>query len=46
MLRKVEKHFLEDEKDTVRALFTVAGFSFGGSGQNMGIGFVEPAPLG
>ncbi|MGE0069150.1 MAG: efflux RND transporter permease subunit [Thiomonas sp.] len=41
VLKKVEKHFLEDEKDTVRALFTVAGFSFGGSGQNMGIGFVN-----
>jgi multidrug efflux pump len=41
VLRKVEEHFLEQEKDTVRALFTVAGFSFGGSGQNMGIGFVN-----
>ena len=44
VLRKVEKHFLEDEKETVRALFTVAGFSFGGSGQNMGIGFVNLRP--
>jgi multidrug efflux pump len=41
VLKKVEKHFLENEKDTVRAIFTVAGFSFGGSGQNMGIGFVN-----
>ncbi|PKO56126.1 MAG: hydrophobe/amphiphile efflux-1 family RND transporter [Betaproteobacteria bacterium HGW-Betaproteobacteria-21] len=41
VLRKVEQHFLENEKDTVRAIFTVAGFSFGGSGQNMGIGFVN-----
>jgi multidrug efflux pump len=41
VLRKVEQHFLEQEKDTVRALFTVAGFSFGGSGQNMGLGFVN-----
>ncbi|MGE5155791.1 MAG: efflux RND transporter permease subunit [Bdellovibrio bacteriovorus] len=41
VLRKVEEHFLEGEKETVRALFTVAGFSFGGSGQNMGIGFVN-----
>jgi multidrug efflux pump len=40
----VEAHFLENEKDTVRALFTVAGFSFGGSGQNMGIGFVNLKP--
>ncbi|MDP1925660.1 MAG: efflux RND transporter permease subunit, partial [Thiobacillus sp.] len=41
VLKKVERHFLEDEKDTVRAVFTVAGFSFGGGGQNMGIGFVN-----
>jgi multidrug efflux pump len=41
VLKKVEKHFLENEKDSVRALFTVAGFSFAGSGQNMGIGFVN-----
>ena len=41
VLKKVERHYLENEKDTVRALFTVAGFSFGGLGQNMGIGFVN-----
>jgi len=41
VLRKVEQHFLEGEKNAVRALFTVAGFSFAGSGQNMGIGFVN-----
>jgi len=41
VLKKVEQHYLENEKDTVRAVFTVAGFSFGGSGQNMGIGFVN-----
>lgn len=41
VLKKVEQHFLVNEKDSVRALFTVAGFSFAGSGQNMGIGFVN-----
>jgi multidrug efflux pump len=41
VLKKVEHHFLETEKDAVRAIFTVAGFSFGGSGQHMGIGFVN-----
>jgi multidrug efflux pump len=40
VLKKVEKHFLVDEKDSVRSIFTAAGFSFGGSGQNMGLGFV------
>ena len=41
VLKKVESYFLENEKDTVNAIFTVAGFSFGGSGQNMGLGFVN-----
>ncbi len=41
VLKKVEQHFLTDEKDYVNSIFTVAGFSFGGSGQNMGIGFVN-----
>ncbi len=40
VLKKIEHHFLENEKDNVRSLFTAAGFSFAGSGQNMGIGFV------
>ncbi|MBT0959744.1 efflux RND transporter permease subunit [Denitromonas iodatirespirans] len=44
VLRKVEKQFLVEERDTVRALFTVAGFSFAGRGQNMGIGFVNLQP--
>ena len=41
VLRDVERHFLQNEKDTVQALFTVAGFSFSGSGQNAGIAFVR-----
>ncbi len=41
VLREVEHHFLEDEKEAVAALFTVAGFSFSGSGQNAGIAFVR-----
>ncbi|MCV2216966.1 efflux RND transporter permease subunit [Thauera sp. Sel9] len=44
VLEKVEQHYLQNEKDSVRAIFTVAGFSFGGSGQNMGIGFVNMRP--
>mgnify|MGYP001765033024 FL=1 len=40
VLKKVEHHFLENEKDNVRSIFTIAGFSFGGTGQNMGLGFV------
>ncbi len=41
VLRKVEHHFLETEKETVNGLFTVAGFSFSGRGQNAGIAFVN-----
>ncbi|MBP6653268.1 MAG: efflux RND transporter permease subunit [Propionivibrio sp.] len=40
VLDQVEHHFMESEKEATRSIFTVAGFSFGGSGQNMGIGFV------
>ena len=39
-LDKVEAYFLTQEKDAVASVFTVAGFSFSGSGQNAGIGFV------
>ncbi|MFY2564256.1 efflux RND transporter permease subunit [Corallococcus terminator] len=41
VIERVEKHFLENEKDTVAALFSVQGFSFGGSGQNAGIAFIS-----
>jgi multidrug efflux pump len=39
-LVKVEDYFLEKEKDNVEHLFTVAGFSFAGSAQNAGFGFI------
>ncbi|WP_136513004.1 efflux RND transporter permease subunit [Geomonas edaphica] len=41
VLEKVEKHFLENEKKSVDSLITVAGFSFAGRGQNMGLAFVK-----
>ena len=41
VLKKVEAHFLGVEKDNVTSLFTVAGFSFSGRGQNSGIAFVR-----
>lgn len=40
VLEKVEKHFLVDEKENVKSIFTVAGFSFAGRGQHMGLAFV------
>lgn len=39
-LEKVEDYFLEQEKDNIEHLFTVAGFSFAGLAQNSGFGFI------
>ncbi len=44
VIEQVEHHFLVDQKDAVDAVFTVAGFSFAGSGQNTGIAFVKLKP--
>lgn len=41
VLKKIETHFLENETENVNGLFTVAGFSFAGSGQNTGIAFIN-----
>src|SRR5512136_201407 len=40
LIRQLERHFLENEKKTVEGVITVAGFSFAGRGQNMGLAFV------
>lgn len=40
VMDQVEKYYLENEKDTVRSVFSVIGFSFSGRGQNNGIAFV------
>jgi len=44
VVEQVEHHFLVEEKDTVATMFGVAGFSFGGSGQNAGLAFVRLKP--
>ena len=44
VLKKIEHHYLEDEKDSVDSLFTVAGFSFAGAGQNAGLAFIRLKP--
>ena len=41
VIRQLEQHFLEDETKTVEGVITVAGFSFAGRGQNMGLAFVK-----
>jgi len=43
-LREVEAALLEGEKETVESVFSVAGFSVAGSGDNAGIAFVELKP--
>jgi multidrug efflux pump len=44
VIEQVEHHFLVDEKENVATMFGVAGFSFGGSGQNAGLTFVRLKP--
>ncbi len=41
VMREMERHFLVDEAATVEGIITVAGFSFAGSGQNMGLAWVK-----
>ena len=40
-VKQMERYFLEDEKKTVEGIITVAGFSFAGRGQNMGLAWVK-----
>ena len=41
VLDKVRKYLLEDEKEAVASCFTLAGMSFAGRAQNMGISFIQ-----
>jgi multidrug efflux pump len=41
VLKQVQQYFDEHEKDTVDSVLTVAGISFAGRGQNMGLAFVK-----
>ena len=41
VLAKLQDHFLNEQKEAVDGLFTVSGFSFAGSGQNMGLAFIK-----
>ena len=41
VMKKLDHHFLVEEKDTVQGIFTVAGFSFSGAGQSAGMAFVR-----
>ncbi|MFT3732141.1 MAG: efflux RND transporter permease subunit [Hyphomicrobium sp.] len=41
VLSQVTDHYLTNEKDAVDGVMTVAGFGFGGQGQNVGMAFVS-----
>jgi hydrophobe/amphiphile efflux-1 (HAE1) family protein len=41
VLEEVRSYFQEDEKEAVMSVMTLAGRSFGGGGQNAGLGFVR-----
>jgi multidrug efflux pump len=45
VLEQVQKHYAENEKDLVEGVLTVAGFGFGGQGQNVGLAFVRLKPF-
>jgi hydrophobe/amphiphile efflux-1 (HAE1) family protein len=40
VMDKIKSHFMNNEKESVKSFMSVLGFSFGGQGQNMGMGFV------
>ncbi|MFQ2102725.1 efflux RND transporter permease subunit [Aeromonas sanarellii] len=41
VLAEMRDYFLENEKENVDSVLTVAGFSFAGSGQNSGMAFIK-----
>jgi len=41
VMDKVRDHFLTEEKEGVDSFMSVSGISFGGQGQNMGLGFAR-----
>jgi HAE1 family hydrophobic/amphiphilic exporter-1 len=41
VMKRVRAHFLENEKDAVESFLDVSGVSFGGQGQNVGLGFAK-----
>jgi multidrug efflux pump len=41
VVKQIQHHLFVDEKANVDGAFTVSGFNFGGSGQNLGLGFAH-----
>ncbi|CAM3916826.1 efflux RND transporter permease subunit [Paracidovorax anthurii] len=46
VIEQVEHHFMEEQKEAVDSIFSVAGFSFAGGGQSAGFAFVKLKPWG
>lgn len=44
VLEEVRKFYMEDEKDAVERIFTVAGYSHAGNAQNAGMAFIRLRP--
>lgn len=40
VMKKIEHHFMVDEKKDVNQVFTLSGFNFMGAGQNAGLAFI------
>ncbi len=41
VLNRVRDYLLKDEKEAIKSVLTIAGFSFSGRGQNVGLAFVR-----
>lgn len=41
VMSRISDHILEQESDLVESVFAITGFSFAGSGENMGMAFVK-----
>jgi len=41
VMNKARDHFLTQEKESVDSVMALSGFSFGGAGQNMAMGFIK-----
>ncbi|SBV90832.1 multidrug efflux system protein [uncultured Alphaproteobacteria bacterium] len=41
VIKEIETHFLDDEKENVRGMMTVVGFNFAGRGQSSGMAFID-----
>ena len=41
VMTRLQRHFLEDQKEAVESVMTISGFSMAGRGQNQGMSFIK-----